>query len=86
MNEAINGMIGLALIVIIGIAVLGIYQTTQFNSIKDDLNILKNNDKAFGEYILANSQTTTYLQENCKITNDTNELTTLTCIKPKVNP
>ena len=75
---------------IVGLCLISVFIFYQINietkAIASDLNTLKNNDKGFADYILANSQTTTYLQENCKVTNDTNELTTLTCIKPKVNP
>lgn len=49
----------------------------------NDLNILKSNDLTMAQYIQYNSQTLEYLNKNCKITNDTNEVTVLTCIKVK---
>lgn len=48
-----------------------------------DLNVLKSNDLAFAQYITANSQTLEYLNKNCKVTSDTNEVTVLTCLKAK---
>jgi len=56
----------------------------RFSSLSNDLNILKNNDLGFANYIQANETTLKYLNENCKVTKDTNEIIELTCIKNKV--
>jgi hypothetical protein len=55
----------------------------RFSSLSNDLNILKSNDLGFANYIQANANTLTYINENCKVTKDTNEITELTCIKSK---
>ena len=51
--------------------------------VKDDTNALLANDLAMAQYIQYNSQTLEYINNNCKITSDTNEITVLTCIKVK---
>ena len=51
--------------------------------VKDDTNALLANDLAMAQYIQYNSQTLEYINNNCKVTSDTNEVTVLTCIKVK---
>ena len=51
--------------------------------VKDDTNALLANDLAMAQYIQYNSQTLEYINNNCKVTSDTNEITVLTCIKVK---
>ena len=53
------------------------------NTLIQDLNVLKSNDLAMAQYIQYNSQTLEYINNNCKITSDNNEITVLTCIKVK---
>ena len=59
------------------------YHNNGVIQIQNDLNILKSNDSAFAQYIVQNSQTLEYLNKNCKVTSDNNEVTVLTCIKVK---
>jgi hypothetical protein len=51
--------------------------------VQSDLNVLKSNDLGFAQYIIQNSQTLDYLNKNCRVTSDTNEITILTCLKVK---
>jgi len=51
--------------------------------VKDDTNALLANDLAMAQYIQYNSQTLEYINNNCKVTSDNNEITVLTCIKVK---
>jgi hypothetical protein len=79
------GLVELAIIVLLAVSLANIYGTSvvisKVDSIGSDLNVLKNNDTAFAQYIVQNSQTLEYLNKNCKVTSDTNETTTLVCIK-----
>jgi len=75
----------ISLFLLIGLAVYTTWNHFQLIEVLNDTNTLKNNDIGFVNYIQSNATTLQYINENCKVTNDTNEITVLTCIKPKGN-
>ena len=75
-------MAGMLLLLVIMVGVILFDAQQQGKDYSADLNILKNNDLAFAQYITANSQAYTQLQElskNCKTIEDTNFATTIQC-------
>ena len=78
-------MVGAILVLeLVSIFLTGFYFTPDSKLIPliaKDTNTLIANDSAFAQYIVQNSQTLEYLNKNCKVTSDTNEVTVLTCIK-----
>lgn len=87
MNGEQYVLIAVLLTMLFSLITLGavVYNQGNVTQLVSDTNTLKNNDLAMAEYIQANSNTITYLNENCKVTQDNNDITVLTCIKPKVN-
>jgi len=82
-NRVIFGMLcGIALIMsILFMQIQSVGVGT--NTLIQDLNVLKSNDLAMVQYIQYNSQTLEYINNNCRVTSDNNEVTVLTCIKVK---
>ena len=78
-------MSGICLAMLFSLIGIGVGYTNQIqnNGMIQDLNVLKNNDTGFASYIIQNSTTLDYINKNCKVTSDTNETTTLVCIKVK---
>jgi hypothetical protein len=87
MNGEQSILIAVLIVMVFSIVTLGAVYFNQINVLQlvSDTNILKNNDLGFANYIQANANTLTYINENCKVTKDTNEITELTCIKSKGN-
>lgn len=72
-----------SIVLLFAIVFFNLITSNGIQSMQQDLNVLKNNDIAFADYIKTNSTTLEYLNNNCKITQDNNETTTLICIKVK---
>ena len=86
MNGKTSILIAILIVMVFSIVTLGAVYFNQINVLQlvSDTNTLKQNDLGFAQYIQANANTLKYLNENCKVTKDTNEVTELTCIKNKV--
>jgi len=77
-----GGMIGIVLCMA-AILSIQINIHNDYDYLANDLNVLKSNDLAMVQYIQYNSQTLEYINNNCRVTSDNNEVTVLTCIKVK---
>jgi hypothetical protein len=77
-----GGLCAITLIIALSIYVCWNTQT-QVQTISKDINTILIRMDAQDNYIQQNSNTLTYINQNCKVTNDTNELTVLTCLKVK---
>lgn len=86
MNEII-WKYGLSLCIIFTLIMLFasviIMQPASYKDIRQDLNSIQTHQTALENYLINSQTTLKYINDNCKVTQDNNDVTILTCLKVK---